>query len=483
MRFALMIEPQQGLTYDDQLAIAKRAEATGFETLFRSDHYASFPGPAGQPTTDAWTVLAGLARETDRIGLGVLVSPVTFRHPGHLRQGRDDRRRDERRADRGRRRRRLERGRAPPARPRRSRRSASGPTCSRSSWRSSTACGASPTAGRSRAGPCRSRTRCSTRSRSTVPGRPTGAERRRRARGSSSAARGRRARSGSRPATPTSSTSARRARPRSRDDVRRGSTRRASRSGATRRRSSHSAMAGVLVGRDRRRGAPTGEAALLAAFGEPTTSEDWLEERRERWIAGTPDERARDGPPLRDGRRRAAHAPGLPALGPRHDRRDGRGPRSARSERPAAARRRVSRRLGRRAVARVVAPDRVGVRPARPGQPLGQELERRRRPEQRRDRRRQVRAPRRRASRPAGVRRRVELAVEVRGEDRRRADAERRARPRGAWRARASRSARPVAIGEDQDEAGRRVRSPAGGRGGTSRGRGRRTAARTPPRP
>src|SRR6478609_7969913 len=39
-------------------------------------------GPTGQPTTDAWTVMAGLARETDRIGLGVLVSPVTFRHPG-----------------------------------------------------------------------------------------------------------------------------------------------------------------------------------------------------------------------------------------------------------------------------------------------------------------------------------------------------------------------------------------------------------------
>ena len=82
MRFALMIESQQGLSYGDHVAIAKRAEANGFETLFRSDHYSSFPGPTGQPTTDAWTVLAGLARETDRIGLGVLVSPVTFRHPG-----------------------------------------------------------------------------------------------------------------------------------------------------------------------------------------------------------------------------------------------------------------------------------------------------------------------------------------------------------------------------------------------------------------
>ena len=82
MRFALMIESQQGLNYGDHVAIAKRAEANGFETLFRSDHYTSFPGPTGRPTTDAWTVVAGLARETDRIGLGVLVSPVTFRHPG-----------------------------------------------------------------------------------------------------------------------------------------------------------------------------------------------------------------------------------------------------------------------------------------------------------------------------------------------------------------------------------------------------------------
>jgi alkanesulfonate monooxygenase SsuD/methylene tetrahydromethanopterin reductase-like flavin-dependent oxidoreductase (luciferase family) len=82
MRFALMLESQQGLSYGDHVAIAKRAEANGLETLFRSDHYASFPGPAGQSTTDAWTVMAGLARETDRIGLGVLVSPVTFRHPG-----------------------------------------------------------------------------------------------------------------------------------------------------------------------------------------------------------------------------------------------------------------------------------------------------------------------------------------------------------------------------------------------------------------
>jgi len=82
VRFALMLESQQGLSYGDHVAIARRAEANGLEALFRSDHFQSFPGPAGRPTTDAWTIIAGLARETDRIGLGVLVSPVTFRHPG-----------------------------------------------------------------------------------------------------------------------------------------------------------------------------------------------------------------------------------------------------------------------------------------------------------------------------------------------------------------------------------------------------------------
>ncbi len=84
MRFALMSEPQQGLSYEELLALARTAEAVGFETFFRSDHYTSFPGEAGLPTTDAWTTLAGLARETDQIGLGVLVSPVTFRPPGQL---------------------------------------------------------------------------------------------------------------------------------------------------------------------------------------------------------------------------------------------------------------------------------------------------------------------------------------------------------------------------------------------------------------
>ena len=83
MRYALMIEPQQGMSYDDILAVALAAERAGIETFFRSDHYSSFP-EAGLATTDAWTTTAGLARDTSTIKLGVLVSPVTFRLPGPL---------------------------------------------------------------------------------------------------------------------------------------------------------------------------------------------------------------------------------------------------------------------------------------------------------------------------------------------------------------------------------------------------------------
>jgi F420-dependent oxidoreductase-like protein len=84
VRFALMSEPQQGLSYAEILELALTAEEAGFEAYFRSDHYASFPGESGRPTTDAWATLAGLARETTRINLGTLVSPVTFRLPGNF---------------------------------------------------------------------------------------------------------------------------------------------------------------------------------------------------------------------------------------------------------------------------------------------------------------------------------------------------------------------------------------------------------------
>jgi F420-dependent oxidoreductase-like protein len=84
MDVRIFTEPQQGATYDDLLAVAKRTEELGFDAFFRSDHYVAFSGDGLPGPTDAWTTLAGLARETSRIRLGTLVSPVTFRLPGPL---------------------------------------------------------------------------------------------------------------------------------------------------------------------------------------------------------------------------------------------------------------------------------------------------------------------------------------------------------------------------------------------------------------
>lgn len=80
----MMLEPQEGLDYDDLLAVARRVEATGLDGLYRSDHYSSVSGRAGLASTDAWATLAGLARDTEGIRLGTLVSPVTFRPAGNL---------------------------------------------------------------------------------------------------------------------------------------------------------------------------------------------------------------------------------------------------------------------------------------------------------------------------------------------------------------------------------------------------------------
>jgi len=85
MRLRIFTEPQQGASYDQLLAVAKETERLGFDAFFRSDHYLVMGGGDGLPgPTDAWVTLAGIARETERIRLGTLVTPATFRQPGPL---------------------------------------------------------------------------------------------------------------------------------------------------------------------------------------------------------------------------------------------------------------------------------------------------------------------------------------------------------------------------------------------------------------
>src|SRR2546423_8085887 len=85
MDLGAMLEPEEGATYDQRLAIAQAAEAEGLDGFFRSDHLMRFddedPGPG---PTESWITLAGIARETTRIRLGTLVTSMAFRLPGML---------------------------------------------------------------------------------------------------------------------------------------------------------------------------------------------------------------------------------------------------------------------------------------------------------------------------------------------------------------------------------------------------------------
>ncbi|MEU0272953.1 LLM class F420-dependent oxidoreductase [Streptomyces sp. NPDC006307] len=85
MDLRIFTEPQQGASYDTLLTVAKATEDLGFDAFFRSDHYLRMGSVDGLPgPTDAWITLAGLARETQRIRLGTLMTAATFRLPGVL---------------------------------------------------------------------------------------------------------------------------------------------------------------------------------------------------------------------------------------------------------------------------------------------------------------------------------------------------------------------------------------------------------------
>ncbi len=84
MRVALMIEGQEGVSWQQWCDLADACEAHGIDTLFRSDHYISQSNESGNVAHDAWTTLAGLAARTTTLRFGTLVSPATFRLPGLL---------------------------------------------------------------------------------------------------------------------------------------------------------------------------------------------------------------------------------------------------------------------------------------------------------------------------------------------------------------------------------------------------------------
>jgi alkanesulfonate monooxygenase len=91
VKLGLSIEIQEGMSYTGTLGMARAGEQLGFHTALLAEHYYPSGRPERYPdgygarmAADAWIYLAGLARETQSIRLGTLVSPVTFRHPAVL---------------------------------------------------------------------------------------------------------------------------------------------------------------------------------------------------------------------------------------------------------------------------------------------------------------------------------------------------------------------------------------------------------------
>ncbi len=82
MRVALMVEGQNGLTWERWRHILQLAERLEFPSLFRSDHY--FTGPiesAQQDSLECFLSFVMAAGETSSLRFGPMVTPVTFRRP------------------------------------------------------------------------------------------------------------------------------------------------------------------------------------------------------------------------------------------------------------------------------------------------------------------------------------------------------------------------------------------------------------------
>jgi F420-dependent oxidoreductase-like protein len=80
----LMVEGQEGVTWEQWVALAGACEEHGIPALFRSDHYLNLDGKLERGSLDAWGTINALAAVTSTLRLGTMVSPATFRHPSEL---------------------------------------------------------------------------------------------------------------------------------------------------------------------------------------------------------------------------------------------------------------------------------------------------------------------------------------------------------------------------------------------------------------
>ena len=83
MKLGVILEGQEGVSWDLWRQLMARVEALGFESLWRSDHFMSMED-SSRDALETWVALALTAAETTHLRFGPLVCPMTFRHPSLL---------------------------------------------------------------------------------------------------------------------------------------------------------------------------------------------------------------------------------------------------------------------------------------------------------------------------------------------------------------------------------------------------------------
>src|SRR6478609_106382 len=70
--------------YEAMTRAAQAAEEAGFDSIWVYDHFHTIPEPTQETTFEAWTITAGLVRDTKRVRVGQMVSCNGYRHPALL---------------------------------------------------------------------------------------------------------------------------------------------------------------------------------------------------------------------------------------------------------------------------------------------------------------------------------------------------------------------------------------------------------------